>query len=187
MVQDAELLAKIATGDQIAMECFYKRHAGAVYGFALKTVKNPVDASEVLNEVMMEVWKKGHTYSGNSSVKTWLLAISHHKSVDQVRKSVRHDHDDESNIDVQSSENLSCSLLDIELAAENGRYVKTCLGELANGHRQVVYLTFYEGHSYPEIAAILEIPEGTVKTRMMSAKKQLLACLGRFLLEPVAT
>lgn len=187
MVEDRELLTQIAFADQVAMECFYKRHGGAVYGFALKTVKNPVDASEVLNEVMMEVWKKSHTFSGNSSVKTWLLAIAHHKAVDLVRRSARHDHDNETAIDQHASDNLSCSLLDIELAAEDGQQVKTCLGELANGHRQVVYLTFYEGHSYPDIAAILDIPEGTVKTRMMAAKKQLLVCLERFLTSPLAT
>ncbi len=187
MVQDEELLKQIASGDQVAMECFYKRHSGAVYGFALKTVKNPVDAGEVLNEVMMEVWKKGDSFSGGSSVKTWLLAIVHHKAVDHVRKSARHDHDDESSIDHDAGDNVTCSVLDLQLSAEDGRHVKTCLGELANGHRQVVYLTFYEGYSYPDIAGILDIPEGTVKTRMMTAKKLLLSCLSRFLSVPAMT
>jgi RNA polymerase sigma-70 factor (ECF subfamily) len=62
---------------------------------------------------------------------------------------------------------------------ENARYVNHCLDELKSNHRQVVYLTFFEGRSYPEIANILQIPAGTVKTRMMHAKKQLMNCLTR--------
>lgn len=185
MEDDVNLLNRIATEDTVAMECFYKRHASAVYGFALKTVKNPVDASEVMNEVMLEVWKKASNFAGQSKVKTWLLSITHHKAVDHVRKKSRHDHADEDQIDQHSEANLSCSLQELQEASENREHIQTCLGELANGHRQVVYLTFYEGCSYPDIAATLDIPEGTVKTRMLNAKKQLLACLKRFL--PAAT
>ena len=181
MEEDVSLLNRITSGDTVAMECFYKRHASAVYGFALKTVKNPVDASEVMNEVMLEVWKKSNSFGERSKVKTWLLSITHHKAVDCVRKKSRHDHDSDDQIDLQSDENISCSLYELQEASENREHIKTCLGQLANGHRQVVYLTFYEGCSYPDIAATLSIPEGTVKTRMLNAKKQLLACLKRFL------
>jgi len=180
-VNDKELLDQIADHKESAMEVFYKKYSGIVYAFAFKTLHNPVDANEIVNEVMMEVWKKAHTFAGKSTIKTWLLSITHHKSVDLVRKNVRHDHEDESHIDEQSPDNISCSLLDLEVASENNAHVKTCVNELANGHRQVVHLTFFEGLSYPEISTILEIPQGTVKTRMLHAKKQLLACISRFL------
>jgi hypothetical protein len=65
--------------------------------------------------------------------------------------------------------------------------VKHCLGKLKGGFRQVVYLTFYEGLAYPEIAATLDIPTGTVKTRMMQAKRLLEACLSRLLPQAEST
>lgn len=178
---DQSLLEDIANENQAAMESFYKRHASAVYGFAMKTLQNPVDASEVVNEVMLEVWKKAASFEGKSAVKTWLLSITHHKSVDLIRRSQRHHHESDEHIDEKLNENPACSVLDGQLSAENAGHIKTCMNELQNGHRQVVYLTFFEGFSYPEIARTLEIPDGTVKTRMMHAKKALFACLNRFL------
>lgn len=178
---DAALLGRIAAREESALERFYRKHASAVYGFALRTVKNPVDASELLNEVMLEVWNKAASFAGRSSVRTWLLSITHHKAVDLVRRNARHDHDDESRIDTEAPERQTGSPLDLELACEDGAHVRVCLDGLASGHRQVVYLTFFEGRSYPEIATILGIPDGTVKTRMLHAKRRLLDCLRQFL------
>lgn len=181
MDDDKALLQGIIAGQESALEQFYRKYSGMVYNFALRTVKNPVDASEVMNEVMMEVWHKATGFTGKSSVKTWLFSITHHKSVDMVRRNVRHDHEDETHIDENSPDRMGCSLEIGEIARENQGHVKLCLEELGQRHRQVVYLTFFEGSSYPEIARILSIPEGTVKTRMLHAKKLLLACLSRFL------
>lgn len=180
-MDDLQLIEAIVGRQEAAMEQFYKRYSAAVYAFALKTLKNPVDANETLNEVMLEVWQRAATFERRSSVKTWLLSITHHRAVDRVRRNARHDHVDETHIDEQAPDQLSCSLLDIELASENAGHVRTCLDELKPGHRQVVHLTFFEGFSYPEIAQTLQIPDGTVKTRMLNAKKLLMACLSRFL------
>ena len=62
-------------------------------------------------------------------------------------------------------------------SAEDRRALEHCLDQLSGGHRQVVHLTFFQGCAYPEIANILEVPEGTVKTRMLNAKKQLFRCM----------
>ena len=175
---DVSLIKSIAEGDQRAMEIFYRRHSDAVYRFSLKTLHNGIDATEVLNEVMMEVWLKAGTYSGNSSVKTWLLSITHHKAVDTVRKKSRHDGGQE--LDENTLVSPQRSLEYLQIGVENARHVSQCMNELKDGHRQVVYLTFFEERAYPEIAEILQIPTGTVKTRMMHAKKQLMKCLLRF-------
>lgn len=181
MDDDKSLLKGIIAGQESALERFYHRYSGTVYNFALRTVKNPVDASEVMNEVMLEVWNKASSFNNRSSIKTWLLSITHHKAVDLVRRNVRHDHEDESHIDYDASGH-SCSPLEMgEIMRQDRQHVKICLEKLGQGQRQVVYLTFFEGFSYPEIAATLSVPEGTVKTRMMHAKKLLLGCLKRFL------
>lgn len=184
-ISDEALLQRIANQDEKAMELFYQRHASAVFQFAEKTLRNPADASEICNEVMMEVWRKANTFSGGAKVKTWLLSITHHKAVDTVRRKSRHDSNDPMEEDVIVSP--QCSLEDARSGAEDQQRIKRCINELKQGHQQVVHLTFYSGLGYPEIANILEIPAGTVKTRMMHAKDQLMNCLSRLVGRGLAT
>jgi len=176
-LNDKELLQGIVDQNEKAMEQFYHRFSSLVYRFALRTLKVPIDASEVVNEVMMEVWRKAATFQHQSSVKTWLLSITHHKAVDLVRKNVRHDHEEEALLDDIADPH--CPLMELEQSVSNEKYVKKCLSQLSDAHRQVVELTFYEELSYPEMSELLSIPAGTIKTRMMHAKKQLLSCLQR--------
>lgn len=174
---DNELLEAISSGSEKAMHEFYKRYSSIVYQFAFKTLLNGPDASEVMNEVMMEIWRKADSFSGKSKVRTWLLSITHNKAVDTVRKKSRHDGNQELNEETEMG--ASCSLDDAHSGLENSKHVKQCMNGLNNSHRQVVYLTFFEGLSYTDIAGVIEVPAGTVKTRMMHAKKNLMACLAR--------
>lgn len=176
-LSDKELLQGIVEQNEKAMEQFYHRFSSLVYRFALRSLKAPMDASEIVNEVMMEVWRKAATFQHQSSVKTWLLSITHHKAVDLVRKNVRHDHEDEALlVDIADPH---CPLTELDQAASNEKHVKQCLSQLSDGHRQVVELTFYEELSYPEISELINVPAGTIKTRMMHAKRQLFICLQR--------
>jgi RNA polymerase sigma-70 factor (ECF subfamily) len=179
MDDDKALLEGIVARDESALERFYRKHSTTVYRFALRTLRNPVEASELLNEVMLEVWDKAGNYAGRASVRTWLLSITHHKAVDLVRRNARHDHEDEERIDVEAPQFHAGSLLDMEVSRESGGHVRTCVDALPHGHRQVVYLTFFEGCSYPEIAETLGVPQGTVKTRMLHARQKLLDCIQR--------
>lgn len=181
------LLQGIMKKDQVAMEQFYRHFSSTVYQFALKTLMNGADASEVMNEVFMEVWKKADTFNKQSKVKTWLLSITHFKSVDLVRRKSKHDSVDSSDALVEgedtrtdhSQSSYSCSLEDIHSGSQNKKHVAHCVSELKEAQRHVVYLAFYEEMAYPDIANILSIPAGTVKTRMMHAKQLLLSCISR--------
>ncbi|MBD9426223.1 sigma-70 family RNA polymerase sigma factor [Pseudomonas sp. PDM15] len=177
---DVQLLQRIAGGDQRALRQFYERFHGVVYHFSLRTVNNAADAAEVLNEVMLEVWRRAATFAGQSQVRTWLLSITRYKSVDLLRRKRPSEMLDESNLEDEASEEACPASLAIELSQQSEQ-VRQCLDRLKDGHRQVVYLTFFEELSYPEIAAIMDIPNGTVKTRMLHAKQQLLQCLRRLL------
>jgi RNA polymerase sigma-70 factor (ECF subfamily) len=177
---DVQLLQRIAGGDQRALRQFYERFHGVVYQFSLRTVNNAADAAEVLNEVMLEVWRRAATFAGQSQVRTWLLSITRYKSVDLLRRKRPSEMLDEANLEDETSGEACPASLAIELS-QQGEQVRQCLDRLKDGHRQVVYLTFFEELSYPEIAAIMDIPNGTVKTRMLHAKQQLLQCLRRLL------
>ena len=177
--EDLALITAIAAGDESAMETFYKRHESTVYYFALKTLRQPVDASEVLNEVMMEVWRSAGRFAGKSKARTWLLGIAHHKVVDAVRKKARNERWES---DEEAEEQAdTCNPFDAAQGAQRQQWIKYCMERLAQAQKHVVHLTFFEGLPYPEIAGILNIPEGTVKTRMHHAKKSLMQCLERFL------
>jgi len=174
MPDDGELLGAIAAGSQSALSDFYRRYQARVYSFALQRLGNPADAAEVLNEVMLEVWRSAGSFEGRARVTTWLLGIASHKSIDLLRKRGRH-----------VAESLDFDIDDSRpdpgpaavSGAQQGSQVRLCLDQLPDSQRHVVYLTFFEDLSYPEIARILEIPEGTVKTRMFHARKLLYRCL----------
>lgn len=169
---DQDLLRAIGRGREQAMEDFYKRHGNAVYQFALKILNNQADAAEVLNEVMMQVWNKSDSFAGRAKVTTWLLSITHNKSVDLVRKKVRHDGNE--SIDVEPVDHQQVDLSVAAANAADAHQLRQCIAQLPLIHRQVLHLAFFEGLSCSEIGRVLEVPTGTVKTRMMHGKNRLL-------------
>lgn len=181
---DVQLLLRIAAGEQAALRQFYERFHGVVYQFSLRTLANGADAAEVLNEVMLEVWRRAASFEGQSLVRTWLLSITRNKSVDLLRRKRPGESFDDSHLDGEADGH--CPLSAGLALQQQGEQVRQCLDKLKDSHRQVVYLTFFEELSYPQIAAIMGIPGGTVKTRMMHAKQQLLQCLRRLLGGPGA-
>ncbi|MET1079838.1 MAG: sigma-70 family RNA polymerase sigma factor [Pseudomonas sp.] len=174
---DLDLLQCIARGDQQALHAFYRRFHGVVYQFSLRTLRNGADAADVLNEVMLEVWRRAGTFEGHSQVRTWLLSITRNKSVDLLRRKRPSEPLDEQAL--EEDPGAVCGLsAGLELD-QQGEQVRYCLDKLKDSHRQVVHLAFFEELAYPQIAEIMAIPGGTVKTRMMHAKQQLLQCLRR--------
>lgn len=173
-----ECLRAIENKDQRAMERFYRHFSGAVFQFAMKTVNNPADASEISNAVFLEIWRKAGSFEGQSKCRTWLMSITHHKAVDLVRKKSKHDKVDDIDDMVEQAEGEGmCSLVKAQENLQSKGHLAHCMGKLKEGHRQVVYLTFFEELPYPDIASVLSIPAGTVKTRMMHAKQLLMNCL----------
>ncbi len=171
------LLARIARGDRKALERFYRDHHNRVYAFILQRVGEPVVAAEVLNDVMLAVWRQAAQFQGRSKALTWVLGIAHYKATDALRRrgrdAVLTDLDD---VPEPSDEADAATAL---AAMDDGELLRLCLGKLSEAHRVVVHLTFFEDLAYPEIAEILACPVGTVKTRMMHAKRALKRCLER--------
>lgn len=171
---DAALLARIAARSESAMGDFYRRHESRVFAFVMRRLANEADAAEVVNEVMLDVWRGARGFRQRARVTTWLFGIAHHKSIDLLRRRGRR----------------AAEPLDFEIAddapdpgpaavanAQDSRHISHCMERLPEAQRQVVHLTFFEDLPYAEIAEILAIPEGTVKTRMFHARKALAHCL----------
>lgn len=172
----AALLARIANGSEAALKEFYLAFHGRVYAFALKRLNDAADAAEVLNEVMLEVWRHAERFEGRSKPLTWVLGIAHHKVMDQLRRRKSHDSDDDA---LERLEDPDSDVLGALSAAQDAAQVRRCLDELSDAQRTVVHLAYFEDLAYPEIAQIADCPVGTVKTRMFHAKQLLKRCLER--------
>jgi len=170
------LIAGIARGREQDLAEFYRRYHGRVYAFLLRRLGDAADAAETANEVMLEVWRGAARFEGRSRPLTWVLGIAQHKALDRMRRR----RPDAVN-DVQDAEALpdpGAGALELLAQGQEAERVRRCLERLSDAHRAVVHLAFYEDLGYAEIAAILQCPEGTVKTRMFHAKQGLKRCLG---------
>lgn len=172
------LLEKIAGGSEQALNRFYQDHSSRVYNFAYKRLSDAVDAAEVLNQVMMDVWRNAGRFEGRSKVTTWLLGIAHHKVVDVLRKRGRNPGEA---LSEDPEDANTPAAIDLLLQKQDAAHVRTCLERLSDNHRQVVHMVFFEELPYSEIAQIMDCPEGTVKTRMFHAKQCLKQCLSKLL------
>ncbi|GAB4400785.1 MAG: ECF family RNA polymerase sigma factor SbrI [Anaerolineales bacterium] len=167
---DADLLKYIGNGDEQAFEVLYRRHSEALYNYLLRLVHESPVAEDLLQETFLAVWRNAQQFRGGAQVRTWLFQIAHHRAVSWLRKQrqqVDWDTLEPTLADPQTRpEPLLLQNLDVAR-------VQRALAQLSARHRSVVELAFVQEFSYREIAEILQIPEGTVKSRMSTALKLL--------------
>jgi len=169
----AQLLSHMAGGDKAAFAAFYREMERPVYRFIASKLNDPHEASDILHEVFMDVWRSAGKFEGRSAVKTWVFGIAYRKTMDHFRKHGRVSVTDE----VPEQEDQSPDAVSCLAAAEEAEHVRHCLGQLSTDHRMAIELAFYEDMTYSQIAEAAGTPEGTIKTRIYHAKKLLLHCL----------
>ena len=172
--QHAELIQRIANGDEKAMSDLYIEFESRIYAFALKKLNDSHAAADIVHEVMIAVWKGASAYQGRSKVKSWLFGIAHNKIVDFIRSAKKHESEE---LDEEPMGDDVEAGIELVQAAENRDFLKYCLEKLSDLQRQVVHLAFFEDFSYGEISEVVGTPEGTIKTRMFHAKQLLKKCL----------
>jgi RNA polymerase sigma-70 factor (ECF subfamily) len=175
MSDDAELLESVAAGSTQAMREVYDRYGDAVYRFARACLGDAFEAADVMHETMLFVWGHADRYEARSTLKTWLFSIARNKAIDRLRRTARLDRE-ETFADVEDPALAPEQLL---AAAQEAERLRACIAELGPAHRAAIHLAFFEELTYQEIAAIENCPVGTVKTRVMHAKRLLLRCLQR--------
>lgn len=167
---DDDLIVRVANGDKTAMRVIYESHAGALENFVKNWLADPSQASDLVHETMLEVWKKASRFEGRSSLKSWIFAIARNKSIDSNRRNSRIYYTDEIPEIVDDHPGAE----DMLFASENAKALSRAMSELSENHRRVLHLAYFEDMKYEEIAHIENCPIGTVKTRIMHGKKKLL-------------
>jgi RNA polymerase sigma-70 factor (ECF subfamily) len=168
--QDQEwtrLIALTAQGDQAALAAFYDRTSPQVYGFVLKILNNREAAEEVTLDVYTQVWRQAHTYDRTRGAPgAWLMTLARTRAIDRFRAGAA-EHWRLESLDAAelfASEGATPEQ-DVE-GQERRRYVQQALAVLTTEQRQAVALAYFYGLSQSEIAEKLQVPLGTVKTRI---------------------
>jgi RNA polymerase sigma-70 factor, ECF subfamily len=172
------LLGHVARGDQAAYEGVYDRLAGPVYGLIRKVVRNPAQSEEVAQEVMLEIWRSACRFDpAKGSAMTWAMMIAHRRAVDRVRSATA-----ETQRDQKSAVATAVIAVDevadaVEANLERER-VRRCLDSLTDIQRESVTLAYYGGYSYREVAGLLSVALGTIKTRIRDGLIRMRDCMG---------
>jgi RNA polymerase sigma-70 factor (ECF subfamily) len=170
---DATLIARIATGDRLAMHALFARHKTRVYRFILRLVGDAASADDLTSEVFLAVWRHAHKFQERAAASTWLLAIARFKALTELRRRRDTAPDPEEVGASDPAADQEASWAD----KHRGAILRKCLRALSPEHRTIIDLVYYHDKSVQEVAAIVGIPCATVKTRMFYARKKLTALL----------
>lgn len=170
------LLDLVAAGNQSAYEQLYRLLSRRVYAFVRRMIENTESADGIMVDTMYEVWRTAGRYRGDSRVITWILGIARNKVLMAMRSkpSARYEDIDDFAEIIDSEVPDGYALL---AQRQTRELIQRCIQGLSEKHRECIHLTHFEDMSMPEIAGILGIPEGTVKSRLSHARAQLTACV----------
>ena len=162
----ADLLTRASRGDEAAFAAFYDATSARAYGLALRVMRNPAHAEEVAQEAYLDAWRHSARYEASKgSAAGWLLTIVHRKAVDRVRSV-------ESATARDETWNRETTPVDHDQTAEEAHSsleatrVRNAVATLTEVQRQAVELTYFGGYTHTEVAALLDVPLGTAKTRI---------------------
>ena len=167
---DGDLILRIRAGDQLALKTLYGRHHVKVFRFALRLLRDEPAAEDVVSEVFIDVWRNATNFEGRSEASTWLLAIARNKAFSLLRRKR------EDGLDEEEAAAIADDADDPEVTLQKkskGEALRACLLQLSPQHREVVDLVYYHDKSIEDVALIVGVPEGTVKTRVFHARKRL--------------
>lgn len=171
------LLRAVARGDDAAFARLYDLVAPRVFGLARRVLRDPAQAEELAQEVLVEVWRTASRFDAErGSGLSWVLTIAHRRSVDRVRSE---------QASADRMQRVAAAAVHVpydEVADQVGsrlerQQVRRCLEGLTALQREAIMLAYYGGHTYREVSTLLHIALPTVKTRMRDGLIRLRDCM----------
>jgi RNA polymerase sigma-70 factor (ECF subfamily) len=160
------LLGLVAGGDEPAFAELYQRVAPAVFGLVTKVVRNPAQAEEVTQEVFVELWRTAPRFDpARGTARSWIMTCAHRRAVDRVRSAERAARRDDLAGRRDQGRPYDEVVEQVETSLER-EHVRRGLDALTELQREAVVLAYYGGYTHREIAELLGVPSGTVKTRL---------------------
>ncbi|NNU79141.1 sigma-70 family RNA polymerase sigma factor [Halovulum dunhuangense] len=173
---DTQLLAAVARGDKSAFAELFGRYAVRVKAFIMRAGTSQEDADEIAQEVLVTVWRKAHQFDpAKAAASTWIFAIARNRRIDLIRRRTRPEPDPEDPLFQPDPEPTGAEVLTAQQVATR---VRAGMERLTSDQREVLKAAFYDGLSHGEIAALFDLPLGTVKSRIRLAFRHLRAELG---------
>jgi RNA polymerase sigma-70 factor (ECF subfamily) len=175
-VSDAQLVTSIARYNEVALAEAYRRHGGAVFGLAKMVLNNPTDAEDVTQEIFLRLWNQPDRFDpARGSLRSFLLAQTHGRAVDVVRASSsrRQREARDASRTAQAPYDMQHEVWDLAVANK----LTHAMVELPEEERRAIELAYFGGHTYREVAELLDQPEGTVKSRIRNGMRRMRALL----------
>jgi RNA polymerase sigma-70 factor (ECF subfamily) len=170
------LLIQVARGDEAAFDAVYSAVAGHVFGITRSILRDPAQAEEVSQEVLLEIWRTASRFDPRrGSPMGWVVTLAHRRAVDRVRSQQASADREQRAAKPDISYDVVADTVAARLEAER---VRRCLGSLTELQHESITLAYYRGCTYREVASLLNVPVGTVKTRMRDGLIRLRDCLG---------
>ena len=169
---DAVLVVAISRYRQEALAEAYRRHAGAVFALSRRLLVDSSLAEEIVQEVFLRLWNQPEKFDHErGSLRSYLLAQCHGRSVDLLRSETSRRNREERDLrrTAEGGYDLEHEVVDLAVAEQ----VQAALVSLPEVEREAIALAYFGGHTYREVAAMLDQPEGTVKSRIRSGLKRL--------------
>lgn len=187
---DQELVAKILEGDHKAFRVLVERYQRKVYMIAFGVVRNPDAALDVTQDVFVRVHRNLARFKGDSSFYTWIYRITLNLCIDRKRREARArevDYDDAMKHEDAFSDGPTLASVGIENPARAAQrkelveHMDEALATLSDDHRAILLMREVDGMSYEEISEALDVPKGTVMSRLFHARKNFQKSLSRYL------
>ena len=177
-LRDGELVELVAQKDAGALEALYERYGRAAYSLARRILTEETLAQDVVQEVFLSLWRDARRFdAGRGTVATYLLSMTHHRAVDVVRReeNLRRWRTSDEGLELEADPKVRVE--DEVLTSERRAEVRAALGELPPAQREALLLAYFGGYTQREVAALVGVPLGTVKTRMAAGMHKMKAAL----------
>ena len=176
--EERDLMRRIAEQDEAALAALYDRYSSLLFSLTLRIVKERQEAEDLLQEVFLQVWEKAGSFDHNRGhLYGWLVTLTRNRSIDRIRQKQslqrRHLKLEEGVALDEPVRQSAHNPLDMVVALERASHVREAMQVIPQEQQDVIMLAYFGGYSQSEVAQILQIPLGTVKTRTRQGMRKL--------------